>query len=151
MSAGDLCDVFRFVLNTCVIGSMCLLGLLGNIVSIVLLQKDSHNRVAVFLLQALAVADNSVLVVSCLVLSILYGTVSQLETQVSERRQSWNDYKEVYIFYITNWSCREVDNKMHSKFSSPLDGCEHFCHLILFEFILCAYFQNQILFQWHWN
>lgn len=64
---------FQFVLNTVIVSLMCLLGLVGNTVSILVLQRDRHNRVAVFLLQALAIADNSVLCLVFVGLSVGYG------------------------------------------------------------------------------
>ena len=48
-------------------------GLLGNTLSLVVLERDRRNRVAVFLLQSLATADNLVLAVALLELSVVYG------------------------------------------------------------------------------
>lgn len=64
---------FQFVLNTIVISLLCVSGLAGNTVSILVLQKDRHNRVAVFLLQALAIAHNCVLCLVFVGLSVAYG------------------------------------------------------------------------------
>ena len=67
------CSVFQFVINTLVIGALCIFGVAGNLVSMVILQRDRHNRVAVFLLQSLAIADSSVLIIAFVVLTIFYG------------------------------------------------------------------------------
>lgn len=64
---------FQFCVNTILIGLLCVLGLCGNTISILVLQKDRHNRVAVFLLQSLALADNSILCICFLTLTVLYG------------------------------------------------------------------------------
>jgi len=48
----DECMWFRFVVNTLLIGLLCLFGLFGNTLSLFVLERDRRNRVAVFLLQA---------------------------------------------------------------------------------------------------
>lgn len=72
-SSSSLCLNFSFYLNTVLIGVLCLLGLAGNTLSILVLQRDKHNEVAAFLLQTLAVADNALLLVSLVVLSVFVG------------------------------------------------------------------------------
>ena len=67
------CGTFQFIWNTVIIGLLCVFGFLGNTLSFAVLSRDRSNRVACLLLQALAVADNSVLVVSFMVLSIISG------------------------------------------------------------------------------
>jgi hypothetical protein len=67
------CQLFQFVLNTLAIGTLCVFGIAGNLLSMVILHRDRHNRVAVFLLQSLAVADSSVLATAFVVLSVFYG------------------------------------------------------------------------------
>ena len=67
----DCSNAFKFWFATVGIGSVCLLGLLGNTLSILVLQKDSHNRVACFLLQALAFADNALLFLCLIMMSVL--------------------------------------------------------------------------------
>ena len=54
----DCTDLVKFVINTFVAGTLCLLGLVGNTVSFVVLRMDKDSRVAAFLLQALAFTDN---------------------------------------------------------------------------------------------
>ena len=71
------CSVlFRFIWYTVITGTLCLLGLTGNTLSIVILQKDKGNEVANLLLQALALADNSLLFSSIVMLSVLWGSLS---------------------------------------------------------------------------
>ena len=70
----DPCSRFDFFYNTVFIGTLCLLGIATNLLSIVVLYLDRHNRVATFLLRSLAVADISVLVLSFVVMSIFFGT-----------------------------------------------------------------------------
>ena len=69
------CETFNFVVYGIVLGTFCLLGISGNTLSIFVLQRDKSNEVASFLLQALAVADNSVLLLSLIILSLCYGIV----------------------------------------------------------------------------
>jgi len=70
------CSSFDFFYNTVFIGSLCLFGITANLLSIVILYLDRHNRVATFLLRSLAVADISVLVTVFVVMSIFFGTHS---------------------------------------------------------------------------
>ena len=80
----DRCMWFRFVVNTLLIGAFCLFGLFGNTLSLIVLERDRCNRVAVFLLQSLATADNLMLCVAFFELSILYGlmpVVDRLDVQ----------------------------------------------------------------------
>ena len=70
--------VFDLVVNLCVVGVLCILGLFGNTLSIMVLQKERTNRVAVLLLQALAVADNACLMVSFVIVSIFMGLFPSL-------------------------------------------------------------------------
>ena len=79
------CDEFQFYINTVVVGAFCILGLIGNTVSILILQRDRHNRVAVFLLQALAVADNSVLILSFVCLTVVYGLLKSIDQPTFDR------------------------------------------------------------------
>ena len=67
------CTLFSFVYFTLIIGISNILGILGNILSIAVLQKDRHNKVAVFLLQSLAIVDTLVLVISLFALSLIYA------------------------------------------------------------------------------
>ena len=64
---------FLFVFYTLVMGPVCLMGLVGNTVSIHVLSKDRNHRVVTFLLKCLAMADNLVLLVSFVTLSMIYG------------------------------------------------------------------------------
>jgi hypothetical protein len=57
------CVVFRFIIYTLITGVMCLTGLLGNSLAILVLRRDRTTPVASFLLQCLALADNCYLAV----------------------------------------------------------------------------------------
>ena len=70
------CMSFEFFYNTVLIGVFCMFGIVTNVLSITVLRKDRHNRVATFLLRSLAVADICVLVVVFVVMSIFVGTAS---------------------------------------------------------------------------
>ena len=80
----DPCMWFRFVVNTLLIGALCVFGLFGNTLSLIVLERDHHNRVVVFLLQSLATADNLVLCFAFVELSVFYGllpVVGRLDMQ----------------------------------------------------------------------
>lgn len=91
--AGD-CIFFRFMFYTIIIGSLNILGILGNILSIAVLQRDQHNRVTAFLLQSLAAADSFVLIMSFLVLSVIYGLLPYMDK---------SDWASVAIPYIIKY------------------------------------------------
>jgi len=84
VEVADRCLWFRFTVNTLLIGVLCMFGLFGNTLSLFVLERDRRNRVAVFLLQSLATADNLVLCVAFVELSIVYGllpVVGRLDIQ----------------------------------------------------------------------
>lgn len=54
--------VFTFGLHVCFMGIVCILGVLGNIVSFVVFGKDGSNPAASLQLRALVVADSTFLV-----------------------------------------------------------------------------------------
>ena len=56
------CSIFLFILYGPLFGSVCALGILGNVLSFILLHKYSPNSVASYLLKSLAVADNMFLI-----------------------------------------------------------------------------------------
>ena len=60
------------------VGILCLLGLAGNTLSILVLRKDNSHRVAALLLEALAAADNLVLITSLVVLVLWFGMAPYL-------------------------------------------------------------------------
>ena len=53
-----------FIIYVPIFGTICLFGLLGNTLSFVVLEWEKRNKVATFLLQALAMADNLFLLIS---------------------------------------------------------------------------------------
>ncbi|ELU05278.1 hypothetical protein CAPTEDRAFT_206907 [Capitella teleta] len=58
---------FNITVNVILVSTICILGLAGNTLSMIVLHRERGNRVPVLLLQALAVADNA-----CLVLTLIY-------------------------------------------------------------------------------
>ena len=67
--------LFLFLWYTVVVGILSILGLIGNTLSLIVLQRDNGGKVANLLLQALAIADNCVLIASIGILSIIYGSL----------------------------------------------------------------------------
>ena len=58
------CAAFDFGVYTCAVGTLCLLGIIGNIISFTVLWRDDSKSATSFLLRALAVSDSLVLVTS---------------------------------------------------------------------------------------
>ena len=71
----EACERFLFYLNTIILGAICLFGLTGNTLSLLVLRKEQGNKTAVLLLQALAIVDNFLLLVAFTALSVLNGAV----------------------------------------------------------------------------
>ena len=65
--------LFLFLFYTIIMGPVCIMGFVGNTVSIMVLSKDRNHRVVTFLLKCLALADNLVLTVSFVTLSMIFG------------------------------------------------------------------------------
>jgi len=81
------CSRFRFWLNAVVIAVLCIVGLTGNTTAIFALRRDRHHhRVAAFLLQSLALADNLVLVISFVVLTVFFGWLPLVDKSVTVMR-----------------------------------------------------------------
>ena len=74
------CFGFQFTFYTVITGIICLLGLIGNTISLVVLRNDRSNNVALLLLQALSVADNILLSISFVILSVLFGLLPMILT-----------------------------------------------------------------------
>ena len=90
------CDdvTFNFYMNFLVIGTLCISGIVGNALSILVLRKDPNNKVAIFLLQSLAVADNLLLLVSFVTLSIWMGFIPYCNSH------NWTGRSKVYLAII---------------------------------------------------
>lgn len=86
--------VFDVIMNVVIIGTLCIIGIAGNTLSIMVLQREHGNRVAVLLLQALAIADNSILLVSIVVISIFMGVFAILPPESISKEIFW--YVEKY-------------------------------------------------------
>ncbi|ESN98749.1 hypothetical protein HELRODRAFT_162201 [Helobdella robusta] len=69
----NFCLNFRFVVNAWVIGPLCLIGVIGNTVSLIILRLDRQNKTASMLLQTLALVDNLTLIMSFILLSTIYS------------------------------------------------------------------------------
>ncbi len=87
--------LFLFIFYTVCMGPVCLMGIAGNTISILVLDKDRNNRVVTFLLKCLAVADNLVLMVSFVSLSLIYGLLHYVEG-----RTAVNAIKPYIIKYV---------------------------------------------------
>ena len=72
-NSNDNCTQFNFIFCFLIIGSLCILGIVGNNIAIIVLQNDKFHKVTLFLFKALAVADNTVLLLSFMTLSVIYG------------------------------------------------------------------------------
>ncbi|XP_064628947.1 FMRFamide receptor-like isoform X2 [Lineus longissimus] len=65
--------LFNFIVNTILVGSICLLGFVGNALSFIVLRNDRSKSTTNFLLQGLAVTDTTLLL-DC----VLYITISPI-------------------------------------------------------------------------
>lgn len=108
----DPCSSFDFFYNTVFIGSLCLFGITSNLLSIVVLYLDRHNRVATFLLRSLAVADISVLLTVFVVLSIFFGTHSVPGFYVQYTRYAIPYLKKVYATFRPLSGAQRIRNNI---------------------------------------
>ena len=76
---------------------MCIFGLAGNTLSIIVLYKDKRNEVAAFLLQALAVADNTILLISLPVLSTVTGILPYMGSKTDYISRPIKAYIIIYV------------------------------------------------------
>ena len=65
-------DVFRFVTNTCIQGPIGVLGLVGNVMTLVVLFKQKHKATTTLILKSLTIADSLYLVCMLLLMSLRY-------------------------------------------------------------------------------
>lgn len=75
---------FHMVVELYLISLLCFVGLFGNIVSIVVLRKDKERKEALFLLQALAIADGLYLIVALLRYPLKYIVPDELTYTVMQ-------------------------------------------------------------------
>jgi hypothetical protein len=62
LTAAPHCDLYEFIINTVIIGTVCIVGLLGNITSFIVFWKDKVKTSSSYLFQALSVIDSVLLV-----------------------------------------------------------------------------------------
>ena len=80
---------YMIVVNVYVVGALCVFGIAGNVLSIVVLGRDQTiRRTTAFLLQMLAVADIAFLV-SCLVASTLCTALELTDWLPADVRRGW--------------------------------------------------------------
>ena len=94
----DTCDLFRFIFYVPVMGVICILGVIGNTVSFMVLRKDRSSPVAAFLLEVLSVADNVYLIIWMLNYTVRYCFM-YFHISESELHPMWM-YLRVYSFPI---------------------------------------------------
>ena len=113
------CRLFRLLLYTVAMGLLCLVGLVGNTISFLVLNKDKSTPVASFLLQSIAVADNAFLVLWLIHYSVR-DVLSFLQV-VQSNYPVWT-YIRVYTFPIL-YMGPDADHLADSGHSTePLHG-----------------------------
>ena len=70
------CVSIVFTVNKVLVPGTCIFGTLANIISLLVLRKERGHRVIAFLLQALAVADTMLLVLSFIILTCIFTVAS---------------------------------------------------------------------------
>ena len=88
-------QVFRLWIDVFVVGPMCLAGLMGNTLAIIVMRIDNANKMVSFLLKALALADNAYLM-SCLLLQTLKA-ISECTNWIPSLKNTY-PYAEPYIW-----------------------------------------------------
>lgn len=125
---------FRIAVDVFLVGPLCLAGLVGNILSIIVLQMDKVNTNLSFLLQALAVADNAYLV--CCLLFQTIGTIQLCTDLVSDSLRNAYTYIEPYIYPLasvaqtaTVWLVVVVTLDRYIAICCPMHQRPTVCHM----------------------
>ncbi|ELU18219.1 hypothetical protein CAPTEDRAFT_194389 [Capitella teleta] len=74
----DLPVSFYIIVNVIILGVICILGLIGNTLSVIVLHRERGNRVVVLLLQSLAVADNACLILALIHVPFIHGILPSI-------------------------------------------------------------------------
>jgi len=79
------CQLYEFVVCTVIIGTVCMFGLAGNVVSFFVLCKHKSDTAAIFLLQSMAVFDSLLLIVTLIiyVLPSVYPYTGALQVSIN--------------------------------------------------------------------
>ncbi|ELT90067.1 hypothetical protein CAPTEDRAFT_184853 [Capitella teleta] len=75
--------LFNIVVNVVLVGGIGILGLIGNTLSVVVFITERSSRVAILLLQALAIADNICLLTALVYIPFILGILPSLSTYSS--------------------------------------------------------------------
>lgn len=86
------CRMFNLILYVVIFGLICVFGIIGNILSFVVLRWERHSHVATFLLQVMACADN---------LFLLTTGFSQMSTALTLYFNSHSEYDHPIMAYVT--------------------------------------------------
>ncbi len=95
-NADQDCSKVVFIVYVPIFGTICLFGILGNALSFVVLQWEKRNRVATFLLQVLATADNLFLITSGF--TLMFPALTLYYEDISGAYESALPYIQVYIW-----------------------------------------------------
>ena len=88
-------QTFRLWMDVFVVGPLCLAGIIGNTLAVIVMRIDNANKMVSFLLKALALADNAYLV-SCLLLQSLKA-ISECTNWIPSLKTTY-PYAEPYIW-----------------------------------------------------
>lgn len=93
----ELCKLVTFVWVGLIILVISIFGLIGNTASLFLLRSAGINRVATFFLQALAIADNLVMVFGGLGTSVVHGMLYGL---LADQDPTFSLVHSLYVMYV---------------------------------------------------
>ena len=102
LTAGASCDLFTFVIYVFVLGALCVFGLVGNTLAFLVLRSERRSRVATFLLQTMAVADNTFLTTTALsqmTMALTMYTETSLATAVAASPSETIDHRPLNDLY----------------------------------------------------
>ena len=93
------CANFRFVVNVVVLGIVAGFGVIGNTLSVVVLQKERCHKTTRFLLQALAIADSMLLVMSVITITLNEGILAYfVKDEMDSKAYRHIAYKFIHPF-----------------------------------------------------
>ena len=71
-SSSSPSNEFRFIINTCIQGPICVLGLIGNIMAVIVLFRQKSKATTTIILKALTIVDSLYLICMFLLMSLRY-------------------------------------------------------------------------------
>ena len=152
---------YRIVVNIWILSILCIVGLIGNTLTYIVLKSDKSRRSATYLLRVLAIADNIYLII-CISNKVFYTLY--YATHYNRYLRTWYPYIYPYIFVLgpifqtfSQWTlvlatierylivCKPLWKRTH-KISSYLRRATPFLPIIATIYFIPRFFERETVF-----